>query len=86
MALGGCPHCLYGHKLMGLLRVQLLREQQYNCEGTLDCSIGESRSLERVKKFLQAYRSTPHSATGFTPFSLMFGREKMTKLQQLDYL
>ena len=40
---------------------------------------------KEFRKFLQAYRSTPHSATGCTPFSLMFGREMRTKLPQLDY-
>lgn len=41
--------------------------------------------LAEFRKFLVAYRSTPHSVTGFTPFSLMFGREMRTKLPQLDY-
>lgn len=34
-------------------------------------------------KFLTAYRSTPHAATGTTPFALMFGGEMRSKLPQL---
>jgi len=40
---------------------------------------------KEFRKCLVAYRSTPHSGTGSTPFSLMFGREMRTKLPQLDY-
>ena len=36
------------------------------------------------RKFLVAYRSTPHSGTGCTPFSLMFGREMRTKILELQ--
>ena len=46
----------------------------------------EKANIQReFRKFLVAYRSTPHSGTGCTPFSLMFGREMRTKLPQLDY-
>lgn len=34
-------------------------------------------------KFLTAYRSTPHTTTGRTPFYMMFGREMKTKLPEL---
>ena len=36
------------------------------------------------RTFLVAYRSTPHSGTGCTPFALMFGREMRTKILQLE--
>lgn len=41
--------------------------------------------LTEFRKFLIAYRSTPHMGTGLSPFSLMFGREMRTKLPQLNY-
>ena len=37
----------------------------------------------QVKYLLLAYRDTPHCVTGFSPFSLMFGREAGGPLQQL---
>jgi hypothetical protein len=33
-----------------------------------------------LRKFLVSYRSTPHSSTGFAPFTLLFGRDMHTKL------
>ena len=36
-----------------------------------------------LQTFLQAYRVTPHTTTRVSPFSLMFGREPVTKLPQL---
>ena len=38
---------------------------------------------EELPKLLLAYRATPHSSTGMTPASLMFGREVRTKLPEL---
>ena len=37
-----------------------------------------------LRKFLLAYRSTPHSSTGVAPFTLLCGREMKTKLPALD--
>ncbi|XP_048584822.1 uncharacterized protein K02A2.6-like [Nematostella vectensis] len=46
----------------------------------------EKADMQReFRKFVAAYRSTPHAGTGCTPFSLMFGREMRTKLPQLDF-
>jgi len=36
-----------------------------------------------INRFLMAYRSTPQSTTGRTPFYLMFGREMRSKLPEL---
>ena len=36
-----------------------------------------------MNKFLMAYRSTPHTTTGTSPYALMFGREMCTKLPDL---
>ena len=45
----------------------------------------EKKDLQvEFRKFLVAYRSTPHSGTGCTPFALMFGREMRTKILQLE--
>jgi len=38
---------------------------------------------DELNKFLLAYRTTPHSTTGMTPASLMFGRELKTKFPEL---
>ena len=35
-------------------------------------------------QFLRQYRSTPHAATGFTPYRLMFQREPKTKIPQIN--
>jgi hypothetical protein len=35
-------------------------------------------------RFLRQYRSTPHTSTGETPFKLMFDREPVTKLPQIQ--
>lgn len=44
----------------------------------------EKRNMqEELQKFLMAYRSTPHSATGVTPFEAMTGRKMRTKLPGL---
>ena len=46
---------------------------------------GNNQNLGReLRRFLQAYRSTPHSSTGVTPFTLLFGRQMKTKLPALD--
>lgn len=39
---------------------------------------------KELRKFLVAYRSTPHSTTGVAPFTLMFGRSMKTKLPAVD--
>ena len=45
----------------------------------------EGRDLEKAMvEFSMAYKATPHTATGMTPFSLMFGREMRTKLPMLS--
>ena len=45
----------------------------------------EKKDLQfECRKFLVAYRSTPHSGTGCTSFALMFGREVRTKILQLE--
>jgi hypothetical protein len=45
----------------------------------------EGRDLERaVREFSMAYHSSPHSGTGLTPYSLMFGREMRTKIPMLN--
>nr|XP_039264197.1 uncharacterized protein K02A2.6-like [Styela clava] len=36
-----------------------------------------------LNKFLLAYRSTPHTTTGVSPYYLMFGREMRTKLPEI---
>jgi len=41
------------------------------------------RWKDELNKFLLAYQTTPHSTTGMTPASLMFGRELKTKLPEL---
>ena len=38
---------------------------------------------EELQKFLMAYRSTPHLATGVSPFEAMTGRVMSTKLPGL---
>ena len=44
----------------------------------------EKKDLQvEFRKFLVAYRSTPHSATRCTPFALMFGGEIRTTILQL---
>ena len=48
-------------------------------------ALGKADLQKEFRKFLIAYRSTPHTGTGCTPYSLMFGREMRTKLPQLDY-
>ena len=51
---------------------------------------GDRNDWDKYLKFLLfAYRSTPHSATGFTPFELIYGRDvrgplEMLKLTWLD--
>lgn len=37
-----------------------------------------------LTEFSIAYRSTPHTTTGMTPFTLMFGHEMRTKLPMLS--
>ncbi|XP_032233880.1 uncharacterized protein K02A2.6-like [Nematostella vectensis] len=55
-------------------------------EKILKIATVEKKDLQKeFRKFLVAYRSTPHTSTGCTPFSLMFGREMRNKLPQLDY-
>ena len=45
----------------------------------------EKKDLQvELRTFLVAYRSTPHSGTGCTPFALMFGKEMRTKILQLE--
>ena len=38
-----------------------------------------------LKRFLRAYRSTPHVSTEFTPHRLMFGRDPRTKLPDASF-
>ena len=38
---------------------------------------------EEVNKYVAAYRSTPHTVTGYTPNKLMFNREISTKLPSI---
>ena len=48
---------------------------------TLRIANSEGRNLEQaLLEFVVAYKSTPHAATGMTPYALMFGREMRTKL------
>ena len=37
-----------------------------------------------MRKFLTAYRTTPHSSTGVTPAKLLFNREIRTKIPELE--
>ncbi|XP_020911868.1 uncharacterized protein K02A2.6 [Exaiptasia diaphana] len=39
---------------------------------------------QELQKFLRQYRNTPHTATKFTPFRLLFGRDPKTKLPEID--
>jgi len=39
---------------------------------------------QEMYRFLRQYRATPHTATGCTPFSLMFQREPGTRLPDID--
>ena len=41
---------------------------------------------EELNKFLMAYRSTPHSATGKSPAELLFRRVMKTKMPELTYM
>ncbi|XP_067931171.1 uncharacterized protein [Watersipora subatra] len=44
----------------------------------------EGKDLRKaLVEFSMAYKATPHTATGMTPFALMFGREMRTKLPML---
>ena len=36
-----------------------------------------------MQRFLTAYRSTPHTSTGASPYYLMFGREMKNKLPDI---
>ena len=38
---------------------------------------------DEVRKYLVAYRSTPHTTTGVSPAELLLGRKKGTKLPEL---
>ena len=38
---------------------------------------------DEVRKYLVAYRSTPHTTTGVSPAELLFGRKMRTKLPEL---
>ena len=38
---------------------------------------------KEVRKYLIAYRSTPHTTTGVSPAELLFGRKMHTKLPEL---
>ena len=44
---------------------------------------GEDMGQE-LRRYLLAYRSTPHASTGVAPFSLLMGRQMRTKLPSLD--
>ena len=44
----------------------------------------EKKDLQVELRTFLVYRSTPHSGTGCTPFSVMFGREMTTKILQLE--
>ena len=38
----------------------------------------------RVKKYLLAYRSTPHTTTGISPAELLYGRKIRTKMAEFE--
>ena len=38
---------------------------------------------KEIRKYLVAYRSTPHTTTGVSPAELLFGRKMRTKLPEL---
>jgi len=45
----------------------------------------EHRDLNlALRDFAMAYRSTPHTGTGMTPYALMFGREMRTKIPMIS--
>ena len=49
--------------------------------------IAHSNKLDlgvELRKFLVAYRSTPHASTGVAPYTLLFSREMRTKLPGLE--
>ncbi|KXJ07404.1 hypothetical protein AC249_AIPGENE13519 [Exaiptasia diaphana] len=82
-------------KLIMVLRINLMlqpyatsqwrsqKTEQNPAQVLENLSSREKAWREKLKKFLLAYRSTPHTATGVTPASLMFGRELRTKLPEL---
>jgi len=52
---------------------------------TLRIANSEGRNLEQaLLEFVIAYKSTPHMATGTTPYAMMFGCEMRTKLPMLS--
>lgn len=47
----------------------------------------ESKDWKKeIRKYLFAYRTTPHSTTGVSPAELMFRRKLRTKLPQVENL
>lgn len=46
--------------------------------------VSKSNWKQEMYQFLRQYRSTPHAATGFTPYRLMFQREPKTKIPQIN--
>ena len=80
MTLGGCQPVRCGPQANGEV-------ERVNRTLVKVLKIAHSNKLDlgvELRKFLVAYRSTPHASTGVAPYTLLFNREMRTKLPGLE--
>ena len=75
--------CDYGEQAENQIRDQVVQRCKSHELRKKLLGKGEKLTLELVRKYLVAYRSTPHSTTGVSPAELLFGRKVRTKLPEL---